>query len=50
MVKETAAMVQSGLKDVVKEIQDFKTKLKFNIVVFKEEFKKEIHEELKKFK
>lgn len=41
-------MICSGLKDLLKEIQDFKTGLKTDFAMFKEEIKKEMKEKLKK--
>ena len=40
----------SGLKDIVKEIQDFKMELKTEFSTFKEEIKKDMREELEELK
>lgn len=42
MEAEAAAVIRAGLKDIVKEIQDFKTELKMEFTTFKEEIKKEL--------
>ena len=49
MEAEVAAVIRVGLKDIVKEIQDFKTELKMQFITFKEEIKKEMKEELENF-
>ena len=50
MEAEAAAVIRVGLKDIAKEIQDFKTELKTEFTTLKEEIKKEIKEELEVFK
>ena len=50
MEAEAATAIRMGLKDIVKEIQSFKTKLRIEFTTFKEEIKKEMKEELEGFK
>lgn len=50
METEATAMIRAGLKDIIKEIQDFKTELKAEFATFKQEIKKEMKEELEDFK
>lgn len=50
MESQAAMLIRTGLKDIVKEIQDFKTEMKAEFTAFKEEIKKEMKEELEDLK
>ncbi|KAI4905219.1 hypothetical protein NFI96_008937 [Prochilodus magdalenae] len=50
METEVTEAVRSGLRDVAREIQSFKTELRATLSTFKEEFKREMKEELEYFK
>lgn len=50
MEAKAAAVIRAGLKDILKEIKDFKTKLKMEFITFKEEIKKELKDECEDFK
>lgn len=42
METQAAMLLRTGLKDIIKEIKDFKTEMKAEFTSFKEEIKKEI--------
>ena len=50
MDTEATTMIRTGLKEIIKEIQEFKTKLKVEFITFKDEIKKEMQEEFEDFK